>query len=52
MVDCTPGTGYDKGANHSVVEVVAQEMIILGGPKEMDGSDQADDVIPEDEYPF
>ena len=42
----------DKGANHSVVEVVAQEMIFLGGPKEMDGSDQAEDVIPENEYPF
>lgn len=42
----------DKGANHSVVEVVAQEMIILGGPKEMEGSDQADEVFPENEYPF
>ena len=42
----------EQGANHSTVEVVAQEMIMLGGPKDDDRSDQAGDSIEEDEYPF
>ena len=42
----------EEGANHSVVEVVAQEMIMLGSPKEEEGSDQAESPTPEDEYPF
>jgi single-strand DNA-binding protein len=42
----------DEGANHSVVEVVAQEMIMLGGPGGEDGSDQVGESTLEDEYPF
>lgn len=42
----------DEGANHSAVEVVAQEMIMLGGPKENEGSDRSDEATSENEYPF
>lgn len=42
----------DEGANHSAVEVVAQEMIMLGGPKENEGSDRSDQATSENEYPF
>jgi single-strand DNA-binding protein len=42
----------DQGANHSSVEVVAQEMIMLGGRAEEDNPDQSDDPTPEEEYPF
>ena len=42
----------DKGANHSVVEVVAQEMLMLGGPAENVGADQSEEQTSEDEYPF
>ena len=42
----------DKGANHSVIEVVAQEMLMLGGPAENIGADQSEEQTSEDEYPF
>lgn len=42
----------DEGANHSAVEVVAQEMIMLGGPKENEGSDRSNEATSENEYPF
>jgi len=42
----------DKGANHSVVEVVAQEMIMLGGSAENIETDQPEEQTSEDEYPF
>ena len=42
----------DKGANHSIVEVVAQEMIMLGGPGEEAESAPPEEQTPEDEYPF
>lgn len=42
----------DQGANHSIVEVVAQEMIMLGGPGGEDESEQVEEPIPEDDYPF
>lgn len=42
----------EEGANHSSVEVVAQEMIMLGRPTEDDPSDQAGKPTPEDDYPF
>ena len=42
----------DQGANHTLIEVVAQEMIMLGSPADDGGSDQTDETTPEDEYPF
>jgi len=41
----------EEGANHSAVEVIAQEMIMLGGPTDDEGSDQPGESTPE-EYPF
>ena len=42
----------DGGANHSAVEVVAQEMIMLGSTADDDGSGQEEGPAPEDDYPF
>jgi len=42
----------EEGANHSSVEVVAQEMIMLGGSTEEDEADQSEKPTPEDDYPF
>ncbi len=42
----------EEGANHSSVEVIAQEMIMLGGPSEEDGTAQPGETTPEDDYPF
>ena len=42
----------DEGANHSVVEVIAKEMVMLGRPMEEDGADQPGEPTSEDEYPF
>lgn len=42
----------DQGANHSIVEVVAQEMVMLRGPGGEDAPEQEEEPIPEDEYPF
>lgn len=42
----------EEGANHSAVEVVAREMIMLGDPSDEDESDQMAQTPPEDEYPF
>lgn len=42
----------DEGTNHSVVEVVAKEMVMLGRPMEEDGADQPGEPTSEDEYPF
>jgi single-strand DNA-binding protein len=42
----------DEGANHSVVEVIAKEMVMLGKPTEEDGADQPGEPTSEDEYPF
>ena len=42
----------DKGANHSAVEVIAQEMVMLGDPSDEGESDQPAQTPPEDEYPF
>jgi single-strand DNA-binding protein len=42
----------EEGANHSVVEVVAKEMVMLGRPMEEDGADQPGEPTSEDEYPF
>ena len=42
----------DEGVNHSVVEVVAKEMVMLGRPMEEDEADQPGEPTSEDEYPF
>jgi single-strand DNA-binding protein len=42
----------EEGANHSTVEVVAQEMIMLGSVADKDDPDQPQEPTPEDEYPF
>lgn len=42
----------DEGANHSAVEVVAQEMIMLGSSADEGEADQEGQSTPEDEYPF
>lgn len=42
----------DEGTNHSIVEVVAQEMIMLGSATDEEGSDQTEEPAPEDDYPF
>ena len=42
----------DEDANHSVVEVIAKEMVMLGRPMEEDGADQPGEPTSEDEYPF
>ena len=42
----------DEGSNHSAVEVVAQEMIMLGSSADEAETDQVGRSIPEDEYPF
>ncbi|MFL7812427.1 MAG: single-stranded DNA-binding protein [Anaerolineales bacterium] len=41
----------DDGSNHSAVEVIAQEMIMLGSRSE-DGDEDGDKDIPEEDYPF
>lgn len=42
----------EEGTDHSSVEVVAQEMIMLGSPADENGSDQTEDPVPENDYPF
>lgn len=42
----------DQGANHSAVEVIAQEMIMLDRSMEDDQTDQTSEETPEDDYPF
>jgi single-strand DNA-binding protein len=42
----------DDGGTHSSIEVVAQEMIMLGRPQEKDESDLPEQATPDDEYPF
>jgi single-strand DNA-binding protein len=42
----------DSGANHSSVEVVAREMIMLGKRAGEGGSDPADEPTAEEDYPF
>lgn len=42
----------DGGANHSAVEVVAQEMIMLGSAADDNGSGQEEGPATEDDYPF
>ena len=42
----------DEGSNHSAVEVIAQEMVMLGDPSDEGESDQPVQTPPEDEYPF
>jgi single-strand DNA-binding protein len=41
----------EGGANHSAVEVIAQEMIMLGG-RGSDAESQEGQEIPEEDYPF
>lgn len=42
----------DQGANHSSVEVIAQEMVMLGGRAGDENPDQPDEPTTEEEYPF
>lgn len=42
----------DQGANHSSVEVIAQEMVMLGGRAGDENPDQTDEPTTEEEYPF
>lgn len=42
----------DGGTNHSTVEVIAQEMLMLGGSMEEDVLAQPKESTPEDDYPF
>jgi single-strand DNA-binding protein len=42
----------DQGANHSSVEVIAQEMIMLDGRASDEDSGQSGEPTPEEEYPF
>jgi single-strand DNA-binding protein len=42
----------EEEVNHSSLEVVAQEMIMLGGSTEEEESDQPEKTTPEDDYPF
>lgn len=42
----------EEGANHSSIEVVAQELIMLGDPPDDGEADQQAQTPPEDEYPF
>jgi single-strand DNA-binding protein len=42
----------EEGVNHATVEVVAQEMIMLGSSMDKDDSDQPQESTPENEYPF
>ncbi len=41
----------DEGANHSTVEVITQEMIMLGNRSDNTDAD-ADRDIPDEDYPF
>ena len=41
----------DEGANHSTVEVITQEMIMLGNQSDNTDAD-ADRDIPDEDYPF
>jgi single-strand DNA-binding protein len=42
----------DEGANHSSVEVITQEMIMLDGRAGDEINAESDDLPGEDEYPF
>jgi single-strand DNA-binding protein len=42
----------DEGANHSSVEVITQEMIMLDGRAEDENDPESDDMPGEEEYPF
>lgn len=42
----------DDGANHSAVEVITQEMIMLDGRPGDEGTTNSEDLPSEDEYPF
>lgn len=42
----------DDGANHSSVEVITQEMIMLDGRAGDENNPENDDMPGEDEYPF
>lgn len=42
----------DDGANHSSVEVITQEMIMLDGRAGDENNPESDDMPGEDEYPF
>jgi single-strand DNA-binding protein len=42
----------DTGSNHSAVEVITQEMIMLDGRPQADDNSNTDDQPSEDEYPF
>jgi single-strand DNA-binding protein len=42
----------DDGANHSSVEVITQEMIMLDGRAGDENNAESDDLPSEDEYPF
>ncbi len=42
----------DDGANHSSVEVITQEMIMLDGRAGDENNPESDDLPGEDEYPF
>jgi single-strand DNA-binding protein len=42
----------DEGANHSSVEVITQEMIMLDGRSGDENNPESDDMPDQDEYPF
>ena len=42
----------DEGANHSSVEVITQEMIMLDGRAGDENNPESDDMPDQDEYPF
>ena len=42
----------DDGANHSSVEVITQEMIMLDGRADDENNPERDDLPGENEYPF
>ena len=42
----------DEGANHSSVEVITQEMIMLDGRAGVENNPESDDMPDQDEYPF
>ena len=42
----------ENGANHSSIEVITQEMIMLDGRPDVESSSSPDDQPEEDDYPF
>ncbi len=42
----------EEGGNHSSVEVVAQEMLMLNSKSEQQNSEPDEGIFSEDEYPF